>query len=202
MSEKKMNQAADYLKKPYGRMVVPETDGTFRGQILEFPGCIAVGDTPAEALANLEGVAESWIESMLARGQPVPQPMDAVEYSGKLVVRLPKRLHRKAALMAQADGTSLNQFILSSIAEAVGEKAAERAAQNRARLVAEMTSINIPEVTLVGGAITFAGDTTHSWLDQVGQHLSSIQWGATSGLITSDQNRRVTVARPREKARA
>jgi predicted RNase H-like HicB family nuclease len=198
MGEKKMNQAAEYLKKPYGRMVVPEADGTFRGQILEFPGCIAVGDTPAEALANLEDVAESWIESLVARGQPVPQPMDAVEYSGKLVVRLPKRLHRKAALMAQADGTSLNQFILSSIAEAVGEKLAERAAQDKARLLVEGAFINAGDLaTSMTGPMVTAFGSAPSWFDVLQRQMFS---GTTSGIMTADH--RVTSVRRREKARA
>jgi predicted RNase H-like HicB family nuclease len=91
---------AEYLKKPYGRFVVPESDGTFRGEIIEFPGCIAVGDTAAEALANLEDVAASWLEATLARGQRIPEPIENVEFSGKLVVRLPKTLHKKAAHIA------------------------------------------------------------------------------------------------------
>jgi predicted RNase H-like HicB family nuclease len=36
----------------YGRVVVPESDGTFRAEIIEFPGCIAVGDTAGEALGS------------------------------------------------------------------------------------------------------------------------------------------------------
>lgn len=113
---------AEYLKKPYGRFVVPESDGTFRGEIIEFPGCIAVGDTAAEALANLEDVAASWLEATLARGQRIPEPIENVEFSGKLVVRLPKTLHKKAAHIAARDRISLNQFIVSSIAERVGAR--------------------------------------------------------------------------------
>jgi antitoxin HicB len=115
---------AEYLKKPYGRFVVPESDGTFRGEIIEFPGCIAVGDTAAEALANLEDVAASWLEATLARGQRIPEPIENVEFSGKLVVRLPKTLHKKAAHIAARDRISLNQFIVSSIAERVGAQSA------------------------------------------------------------------------------
>jgi antitoxin HicB len=110
----------EYLKRPYGRVVIPEADGTFRSEILEFPGCIAVGDTSAEALAALEDVAASWLESSLARGKAIPEPLECSEYSGKLVVRLPKSLHKKAAYAAERDGVSLNHFIVSSIAQQVG----------------------------------------------------------------------------------
>jgi len=113
---------AEYLKKPYGRFVVPESDGTFRAEIIEFPGCIAVGETAAEALANLENVAASWLEATLARHQRIPEPIENIGFSGKLVVRLPKTLHKKAAHMAARDGVSLNQFIVSSVAERVGTR--------------------------------------------------------------------------------
>ena len=118
--ETEMATPASYLKLPYGRVVVPDDDGTFRAEIVEFPGCIATGDSAAEALTNLENVAESWLQSILARGQKVPEPMDAGGFSGKLVVRLPRSLHRRAAYMAARDGVSLNQFIVSSIAQGVG----------------------------------------------------------------------------------
>lgn len=111
---------AEYLKRPYGRIVVPESDGSFRAEIIEFPGCIAVGDTESKALSRLRDVAESWLESTIARKQRVPEPIESTGYSGKLVVRLPKSLHRKAAQQAARDGVSLNQFIVSSVAEQVG----------------------------------------------------------------------------------
>jgi antitoxin HicB len=110
----------EYLKKPYGRLLVPEEEGGYRAEILEFPGCFAEGETAGEAAANLEDAVRSWIEATLANGQIVPEPMEELDYSGKLVVRLPKSLHRHAALAANRQGVSLNQFIVSSIAEQVG----------------------------------------------------------------------------------
>ena len=113
----------DYLKKPYGRVVVPEGDGTYRAEIIEFPGCFAVGETAAEALASLEDVAASWLEILLEKGKAVPEPIESGGFSGKLVLRLPKSLHKKAAHLAERDGVSLNQFIVSCVAEQVGSKA-------------------------------------------------------------------------------
>jgi predicted RNase H-like HicB family nuclease len=115
---------SEYLKRPYGRVVVPESDGTFRAEIMEFPGCIATGDTAAEALASLENVAESWLEATIARGLYVPEPMEDRGFSGKLVVRLGRDLHRRAAHMAAHGGISLNQFIVSSVAGHVGSRLA------------------------------------------------------------------------------
>jgi antitoxin HicB len=118
--QQQMATALEYLKKPYGRLLVPEDDGTYRAEIVEFPGCFAVGDTAAEAVVNLENAAESWLESTIAKGQTVPEPMDELDFSGKLVVRLPRSLHKRAAYAANRNGVSLNQFIVNSVAGQVG----------------------------------------------------------------------------------
>src|SRR5262245_50659662 len=115
-----MATAAEYLKKPYGRLLVPEDEGGYRAEIIEFPGCFAEGETAAEAASHLEDAALSWLEATIARGQTVPAPLEELDYSGKLVVRLPKSLHRRAAYAANREGVSLNQFIVSSIAEQIG----------------------------------------------------------------------------------
>lgn len=120
MAAKKTMKASDYLKMPYGRVVVPEVDGTFRAEIPEFPGCITTGETASEALASLERVAESWLEATLARRQAIPEPAGQIEYSGRLVLRLPKSAHRLAARYASHDAISLNQFIVNSVCEKIG----------------------------------------------------------------------------------
>ena len=72
-------RVADLLFLPYMRVVIPEMDGSFRAEILEFPGCIALGDTKEDALAALEDVADGWIRSMAARGREIPPPMQKQE---------------------------------------------------------------------------------------------------------------------------
>jgi antitoxin HicB len=119
-AEKIMSLVNEYLKRPYGRVVIPEADGTFRAEITEFPGCIATGETAAQALTNLESVAASWLASVIARGQKIPAPLETMGFSGKLVLRLSKSLHRKAAYIAAREGVSLNSFIANSVAEQVG----------------------------------------------------------------------------------
>jgi len=114
---------SELLKKPYARLVLPDTDGTFSAEIVEFPGCIAVGGTAAEALSNLDEVAADWIAAELEQGHEIPEPMDTAGFSGKLVLRMSKGLHRRAALAAEREGVSLNSFIVTCVAETVGERA-------------------------------------------------------------------------------
>jgi predicted HicB family RNase H-like nuclease len=115
-------QAAAYLKQPYARLVMPESDGSFRGEILEFPGCIATGDSPSEAYAALEESAKNWLEAALARSQTIPDPVDASDFSGRMVLRIPRSLHKKASRIAERDAVSLNQFITVALAEYVGDR--------------------------------------------------------------------------------
>ena len=112
--------AGEYLKRPYGRLLTPENDGTFRAEIREFPGCLATGDTPEEALSALEDAALNWLEASHQIGLAIPEPAGTIEYSGKFVVRLPKTLHKKAAFAAEQDGVSLNTFVVNAIAELIG----------------------------------------------------------------------------------
>ncbi len=116
-------KAEEILRKPYARMIFPEDDGTFRGEVLEFPGCIASGESASEALDHLEEAAKSWVSAAIELGQTIPEPVDAANsFSGRLVLRIPKSLHKKATLFAEREGVSLNQFIATSLSESVGEK--------------------------------------------------------------------------------
>lgn len=110
----------DYLKEPYSRVLIPEDDGTYSADILEFPGCFAEGRTIDEAYTNLEKVAESWIEAALEQGQEIPAPIEAHDFSGRIALRIPKSIHKQAAKFAEMDDTSLNQFFLTAIAARVG----------------------------------------------------------------------------------
>jgi antitoxin HicB len=124
--QKKMESkvaAAEILKRPYARMVTPDEDGSYFAEIVEFPGCFASGKTAVEALGSLESVAVDWINATLSQGQDIPDPMEANEYSGKFVVRMLKSLHKRAALWAQREGVSLNQFVVNCVAETVGTRA-------------------------------------------------------------------------------
>lgn len=111
----------EYLKEPYSRFLIPdEESGTYTAVILEFPGCIAQGDTPQEAYEYLEEAAKDWIAAALDLKQEIPSPSQSLSFGGKILLRLPKSLHRRLTLSAETEGVSLNQFIVSALAEKVG----------------------------------------------------------------------------------
>jgi len=51
-------------------------------------------------------------------GDEIPLPSTEREYGGKVLVRMPPRLHRRLLEQAEAEGVSLNQHIVTLLAEA------------------------------------------------------------------------------------
>jgi len=49
-------------------------DNGFIAEIPELPGCAADGQTPTEALSNVEVIAREWIETARDLGRLVPEP--------------------------------------------------------------------------------------------------------------------------------
>lgn len=118
---KTIKMTEKYLKEPYSRVLIPDDEsGTYTAVILEFPGCIAQGDTPQEAYEHLEDAAKDWIAAALDLRQEIPSPSQSLSFGGKILLRLPKSLHRRLTLTAETEGVSLNQFIVSALAEKVG----------------------------------------------------------------------------------
>jgi len=69
----------DYIRLRYAVEVVPEstTDGMpcYRASHPELPGCMAHGETPDEALGNLEDAKRLYIETLLVKGLEIPLPV-------------------------------------------------------------------------------------------------------------------------------
>jgi predicted RNase H-like HicB family nuclease len=115
-----MKSIQDYLRQPYARIVIPVENNGYHAEILEFPGCFAQGNTVDEAYAELEKAAQAWIETSLDNAQEIPEPSSSVTYSGRIVLRLPRGTHKRAAQLAHRDNTSLNTFLVSAVSQKIG----------------------------------------------------------------------------------
>jgi antitoxin HicB len=111
------------LTLPYTCVLVPDVQGGYAAEILELPGCFAEGETPDAAMQALTRAASAWIQAARAAGQTIPPPLARPGASGKIALRLPKSLHRKAAQLAARDGVSLNQWLVATVAARVGADA-------------------------------------------------------------------------------
>ncbi len=81
----------------------------------DLPGCSAWGATEVEALNESHAAAAAWLKACKAAGNSIPEPSsltDESDYSGRFVMRIPKRLHADLAKSAKRQGVSLNQYIL------------------------------------------------------------------------------------------
>jgi predicted RNase H-like HicB family nuclease len=174
-----------YLKEPYTRILIPEDDGTYSAEILEFPGCFAEGDTPDEAIRDLEAAAEAWIEASLGQGHTIPEPDTNQGYSGNIALRLPRSLHRQAVRMAQRDGTSLNQFLVTAIAARVGAEDFYASLFNRFERRLGSITLNL---TLQTATTVIQSGATYSPLQQpISVHLTDLRLATIApGEITSN----------------
>lgn len=118
-------RATQILSKPYTRRLEPDELGGYVASIQEFPGCIAEGDTPGDAISNLDNSALSWIEAALATGYGIRDPISFDGCSGKIALRLPRGLHKQVSELAELEETSINQLLVTAIANYVGEKHAQ-----------------------------------------------------------------------------
>jgi predicted RNase H-like HicB family nuclease len=111
-----MKDAEKIMNKNYRVALQYDPDGYWIAEHPEMPGCKADGETAQEALSSLDVSRALWIESRLATGLEVPEPQEALQYSGRFVLRIPKSLHRELANEAEAEGVSLNSLVSNVLA--------------------------------------------------------------------------------------
>jgi predicted RNase H-like HicB family nuclease len=111
-----------YLGLKYPITVYPDETGGYTGEIEDLPGCFTQGETLEELNANMVEARRLWLESVYEDGLDIPLPRQDTEYSGKFNVRLPRSLHRKLGQMAEREGVSLNQYLVSTLSYAVGKE--------------------------------------------------------------------------------
>lgn len=133
MATTKRAEIEAILAKPYAvELVYGETpDEGVLAQVTEWPGCMTAGETREEALSHIEDAMWDWAEARLQAGLDIPEPMAA--YSGKVLLRIPRDIHRAAERRARDEGTSLNTWLTTAIARELGPaEGARRSSSARA----------------------------------------------------------------------
>jgi antitoxin HicB len=75
------------------------------------------GATSEEALRDIEDAKGEWLTSNLEDDLPIPEP---VQFTGQYHLRMPPSLHEALAMRSQTEDVSLNQFMITELARAVG----------------------------------------------------------------------------------
>jgi antitoxin HicB len=85
----------------------------------DFPGCIADGATPEEAMQEGRDALISYRQTLkeLGRGG-----LNSEAYSGQWRQRVPKSLHASLSRRAMQEGVSLNTLVATLLAEGLGRR--------------------------------------------------------------------------------
>ncbi len=89
-----------------------EEDKGFIAIIPDLPGCTAFGETEEDAIKEIKNAQDLWIKTAKKEGRKIPAPSVEGTYSGKILARTPKSLHRALIEKAQEEGVSLNQLVV------------------------------------------------------------------------------------------
>ncbi len=112
-----------YMKLPYSILlheVEDEGEKYWIADVTELPGCKSHGSTVEEAVKSVEEAKKDWILDSLKEGEEVPTPVERDRYSGRMLVRMSRSLHRSLALIADTEKMSLNQLIVTMLAKEAG----------------------------------------------------------------------------------
>ena len=107
----------------YAILVEPLADadgGGWLASVPALPGCMGDGETREAALADVQNAIAEWKDAARKLGRDVPSPAAL----GQWRQRAPRTLHEKLKIIAAREGVSLNAFVTSVLAEAVGKKTA------------------------------------------------------------------------------
>ncbi len=64
-----------YMKLPYRLELFPDPEeGGYTARYPELPGCITVGSTMADAVANAEDAKRAWLTAAMENGIQIPEP--------------------------------------------------------------------------------------------------------------------------------
>lgn len=97
-----------------------EEDEGYIAVVPDLPGCSAWGKTEVDAIREAHDAIAAWIKAAKSMKRAIPGPSNPVDergYSGKFLMRAPKRLHAEMTRAARTQGVSLNQYVLYLLTE-------------------------------------------------------------------------------------
>ncbi len=104
------------------RPLTKEEGGGYLIEFPEYPGCVADGETPEEAIQEGRDALASYLQTLKELGRPVPKTGGV--YGGQWRQRVPKFLHAALAHRAEREGVSLNMLVTTLLAEGLGRRGA------------------------------------------------------------------------------
>lgn len=94
-------------------------------ECIEIKGLVGGGDSPEEAIKELEENMPFHLAAMEENGIKIPSGYAEPEYSGNLSVRLGKRLHKEISEYADKNDTSINETVCQAVRAYISEENAK-----------------------------------------------------------------------------
>ncbi len=107
----------EVLTREYPFNVIADPDGGYVIVFPDLPGCMTQIETMDEVGPMAEEIRTLWLETAFEMDNDIPVPSYPEEYSGKLLLRMPKSLHRTLAAAAEREGVSLNVYACQLLGE-------------------------------------------------------------------------------------
>ncbi|MBA4374038.1 MAG: toxin-antitoxin system HicB family antitoxin [Thermodesulfovibrio sp.] len=96
-----------------------EEDKGFIAVVLDLPGCSAFGETEEDAVREARTAEQLWLETAKKQKRKIPAPSTEETFSGRILARTPKSLHRALTERAKEEGVSLNQLVVYLLSSGV-----------------------------------------------------------------------------------
>jgi len=123
--------AAPWPFDAYAHIISRISDEDGGGYLITFPdlpGCMADGQTEAEAVENGRDAFAAAVSALADMGREIPAPtfapddVTASDASGKFLTRVPKSIHARLSTRAKAEDVSLNTLVLTFITEGLSRR--------------------------------------------------------------------------------
>lgn len=97
-------------------------ESCYEARAFEFPDLVEYADSAEEARDLIIDSINTTASIFEEKDKSLPEPRQVeTEFSGRITLRLPRRLHRELAEVAYEEGVSLNQFIACTLSNSVNK---------------------------------------------------------------------------------
>lgn len=119
-----------------------DQDETFIALAPQLQGCVAHGDTRAEAIENIEASIAEWLQSAKEEGWEIPAPMSDAEYAKQSEENNRRQREEFERNVRETVTTILNR-VMPKISEQLFKQLAQASAES-------------PQITVVGRQVHFS----------------------------------------------
>lgn len=93
----------------------------YEAKVKEIPGVAGYSECAADAFDEARDALEMLHDLAQAQGREFPPPLPSTDstYNGRITLRMSSSLHRRASLLADLQGVSLNALVVEALSEKV-----------------------------------------------------------------------------------